>query len=44
MDMRYNESVANNAPKKERKERELPKQGSYTSKELEKTKQTPWRK
>lgn len=42
--MRFNEQGANDAPKKDKKERQLPKQGSYTSKELEKTKQTPWRK
>jgi len=42
--MRYNEQVAEGQPKKERKERELPSQGKYTSKELEKTKQVPWRK
>lgn len=42
--MRYNEQAANDKPNKERKQRELPSQGKYTSKELEKTKDTPWRK
>jgi len=43
--MRYNEQVAENqAPKKDKTKRELPSQGSYTSKDLEKSKQTPWRK
>lgn len=43
--MRYNEEAANNSkPIKEKKTRELPSQGKYTSKELEKSKNIPWRK
>lgn len=31
------------APSKDKKPRELPKAGNYSSKELEKSKNTPWR-
>lgn len=43
--MRYNEVVANNSQqKKEKKPRELPKAGSYTSEDVKKSKDVPWRK
>lgn len=43
--MRYNEQV-NQEPKKtkEVKERKMPKQGSYTSKDLENSKDIVWRR
>lgn len=42
--MRYNEQVANDKQNKDNKKRELPQQGKYTSKDLEKTKAPTWRK
>jgi len=43
--MRYNEHTLNQKPPaKEKKERTLPTPGSYGSKELEKSKNIPWRK
>jgi hypothetical protein len=42
--MRYNECGCNNKKKKKESEREMTKPGNYTSKDLEKTKKTPWRK
>jgi hypothetical protein len=42
--MRYNEQVNNTQPKKTKKQRELPKAGSYTVEDVKKSKDTPWRK
>lgn len=42
--MRYNEQVNGQKAQKEKKQRELPKAGGYSVKDVEKSKDVPWRK
>ncbi len=42
--MRFNETQLTPPPAKEKKQNEKPTPGSYGSKELEKSKDIPWRK
>ena len=42
--MRYNEQVNKQPKTKQEKPREMPKQGSYTAKDLENSRDIKWRK